>query len=421
MLFKTLGSGLLLAAVASAQGTPLPPTHINVEIDYMRAPNGHTHEPSQAVLDALVQMFACQGITLNLFVSDAVPHIDVVQNALPDQDFFSFPGPNSFSQYKTTYGDTAGALGWHYCLIAHAYDLLDGEGTGSSGYGEGSGNDFIVTLGNFNEGAGGTDFQVAATIAHELGHNLGLGHRSPTSVLAYDDDDYAPNYASIMSYQYQLRGVASQMECLGLVSNDHRLKDMDYSYGRMRSLTEASLSEVIGVGIHAVDWDCDGVLDTSPVNQDLDSNRRWCTTGNGVGVLRDYDDWANIVDYTYSPAVVADTTTHKNVPCMNVTDLVDAQAKAFQDPSLCPGSTPTLVTEACIPQTMMAWVDPSAVGVFPDGAANTPYQDLIEAVTNTPSGSVLYLQAGTYANGGSSIVIDTPRVLAGPGGAVVDP
>ena len=304
MIFKTLGIGLLLAAVSGAQGTPLPPTHINVEIDYMRAPNGHTHEPSQAVLDALVQMFACQGITLNLFVSDAVPHIDVVQNSIPDQDFFSFPGPDSFSQYKGIYGQTAGALGWHYCLLAHDYDLLDGEGIGSSGYGEGSGNDFIVTLGGWDNGVG-TDFEVAATIAHELGHNLGLDHGSPTSALAYDNEPYAPNYASIMSYQYQLEGIASQMECLGLVANDHRLKELDYSHGRMGSLAEASLNERIGVGINAVDWNCNGTPDVSLVNRNLDFRRSWCDSGSGIGVLRDYDDWANIVDYTYSPAVKA--------------------------------------------------------------------------------------------------------------------
>lgn len=379
----------------------------------------HSHQPSHAVIDALVQMFACQGITLNLFVDDAVPHVDVIRCVNLGDDFWTCLGPASFRAYKATYADTNGLLGWHYCLLGHDYD--SGSGTGSSGLAELAGNDLVVTLGSFNGGAGGTDFEIAATIAHELGHNLGLDHRSPNSSFVTDSEDYAPNYASIMSYHYQLRGVATQMRCLGLVSNDHRLKDLDYSHGRMPDLFEFALDERVGVGINPVDFDCDGVVDSSTVNRDIDSDDSWCDTGNGMGILRDHDDWANIVDYTFLAAVSADTTKHVSESCMTVAEHVAAQLKGLQDPSSCPGSTPTLSAEACISSQAMAWVDPSAVGALPDGSGSNPFRDLADALAITPEGSVLYLQAGTHANGGVPIVIDTPRVLEGPGGAVVDP
>ena len=35
---------------------------------------GHSHKPNQAEIDAVKQMFACQGYTLNVEISDALPH-----------------------------------------------------------------------------------------------------------------------------------------------------------------------------------------------------------------------------------------------------------------------------------------------------------------------------------------------------------
>ena len=67
----------VLLGVGALPGAEVP-TVINVEVDYMVG-GTHSHEPSQLVLDALVQMFACQGITLNLMVDDVIPHEDVIQ------------------------------------------------------------------------------------------------------------------------------------------------------------------------------------------------------------------------------------------------------------------------------------------------------------------------------------------------------
>lgn len=415
MRLHSIAAALVLASGAMhAQ-----PNVINVEIDYM-VTTTHSHLPSQDVLDALVQMFACQGITLNLFVSDAVPHENVVRCGVPGpgQPFFTCGGLFSFSAYKAAYSQTAGIGGWHYCLIAHDYD--NGNGTGSSGLAEGGGNDFIVTLGSFNSGAGGTDFEIAATFAHELGHNLGLEHTSPQSPLAIDPgEEYAPNYASVMSYQYQLEGVASQMECLGLVTGDHRLKDLDYSHGLMGPLDEDALVERVGVGAHAVDWDCDGVVGTTAVDRDVDEDAPWCDVGGGFGTLRDHDDWANIQDFAFSARVADDSTVHPVVPCITAREHEAMQAQRLANPALCPGPAPTLVTEPCI-TSRMAWVDPSASGTQ-DGSGDHPYAGLAQALAATPFDSVLYLQAGTYTNGAAPLVITERVVLGGCGVAVIDP
>ena len=70
-----------------------------------------------------------------------------------------------------------------------------------------------MTLGAF-EGEVGTDWDRAASLAHELGHNLGLRHYGIGSTLTTSIGDFQPNYASIMSYQYHLRGVRTMMLCL---------------------------------------------------------------------------------------------------------------------------------------------------------------------------------------------------------------
>ena len=66
---------LMLTAMPAAAET------FNIEIDYMvdSSPGGHSHMPTQAEIDAVVQMFACQGHTLNIVVDDQITHHDVLR------------------------------------------------------------------------------------------------------------------------------------------------------------------------------------------------------------------------------------------------------------------------------------------------------------------------------------------------------
>ncbi len=407
-LFAAALTGAWLASptVVRAQ----PPTQINVEIDWM-ADGTHSHQPSQAEIDAIVQMFACHGITLNAVIDDAVPHV----NVMPDSsggppNFFTWLGINSFRWYRSLYFDNAGG-GWHYCIFAHQYDPEDTTitSTGSSGLGEFGGDDFIVTLGTFT-GQIGTPFDRAATFAHELGHNLELNHHagSDTSYGAY-----SPNYASIMSYQYQLTGIRTRMRCLDLADTTvtNLLKEIDYSNGRFPSINENALSETRGVGVRAIDWNCNGAI-TGTVAKDLDGSP-WCAAAGLRGFLNDQNDWALIDDNTQPGS-----TLPPSLPVMCITSEEVARLK-MMDPISCSAPQPTQLFEPCM-SSLMVWASAGYSG-FENGEGDFPYNTLMEAYNAAPVGSALYLQpTGSYTTGGV-VPLSKPLTIAGPGVVTITP
>ncbi|MDZ4045571.1 MAG: cell wall-binding repeat-containing protein [Rhodoglobus sp.] len=68
---------------------------------------------------------------------------------------------------------------------------------GTSGIGEAPGDDFFVSV-----PAHDAPFEVAQTILHELGHNLGLSHGGPIDS-ADSELNCKPDYRSVMNYLYQ--------------------------------------------------------------------------------------------------------------------------------------------------------------------------------------------------------------------------
>jgi hypothetical protein len=185
---------------------------------------------------------------------------------------------------------------FHYVLNPHRYNTS----SGSSGQAEILGDDLIVSLQCFLSTA-----NVANTIAHELGHNVGLRHGGNVNL-----PNYKPNYNSVMNYKYQFPGVDNNCTPPG----DGVLS---YSYGTRLSLDEHSLDESEGTcGAPAWDWNNSGTI-TSPVTADINVN------GSGIGdgslqVLRDYNDWANLVftgiaDADGAPAAV-ELVTEQPVP-----------------------------------------------------------------------------------------------------------
>ena len=401
---------LLLSSFAGpllAQSAEVP-TVINVEVDYM-VDEDHSHQPSQAVIDALVAMFACHGITLNFMLDEAIPHRSVISCIIPNSaNFWSCLGFRSFAKMKNAYAQTAGMSGWHYAIIGHDYDA--GLGTGSTGRAEGCGGDFIVTLGD-NE----TDFRMAATFAHELGHTLGLGHSTGASSSV--SGEYAPNYPSIMSYRYQLGGIKSKMESQGLVGDVHLFKEIDYSNGRLPTLSEFFLEEPVGVGIRSVDWDCDGTIDPGTVGRDLDTKSGWCDPAPlPLSTLVDQDDWAMLCDSTDNPEVYLDLIQHPSETCISVAEFIASEP---QGPSESPDFAPPLETESC-QAGQMIFVEPGAASPQM-GTGDAPYGTLTLAVGAAPAGSVIYLQAGTYTSEILPMVITKRLILAGPGVAVVGP
>ncbi len=274
----------------------------NIEIDYMvNSSTGHSHKPSTAVINAVKQAFACQGHTLNIIVDDAIPHVNVlVRNPSNcNSSLFGYDNNSnsSFGQIRQTYFDNDGNAGWYYGVFAHRYENTSCNTSGSSGLSNG-GQFFIVTLGGFS-GQVGTAFDNASTLMHEFGHNLGLSHcgtqycGSDTSRSDYVGP-YVPNMPSTMAYQYQLAGVETNIECQGLSLPMSLYKEIDYSHGIMCSQNENALNERVGSYMTELDWDCDGIMETSVTQNINNAASGWCGAGGNRTTVSDYNEWANL-------------------------------------------------------------------------------------------------------------------------------
>ena len=300
---------------------------IFIEIDYMDCAvaggdcatgDTHSHQPKNAAITEVINAFAnapvnnpdgTTGIRLHVDVNNAIAH----RNTLPGMCFAG--GPPDFDSIKAdpaNFGpNNPRRYAYHYVLFTHQQIATDTW----SGCGEVHGNDFVVSLGGWNSGAGdvdgdgtddedvGTVRQQAGTLMHELGHNLGLQHGGGDSI------NYKPNHLSIMNYWFQFSGILPT----GV---------LDYSDGALANLNENNLNETVGIGdgtdntryvcpngsartgagTGAIDWNCDndGGIDTNVsvnINNDcVDSNSNGvCDPGEGsFVVLTGYNDWANI-------------------------------------------------------------------------------------------------------------------------------
>lgn len=374
----------------------------------------HSHKPNQAEIDAVVQMFACQGFTLNVEVSDALTHYNTLVRDPSCLVFFEYIGEDSsFGKIKLQNFDHAGQPGWHYCIFAHDYEGANCQVTGSSGLAETPGNDLVVTLGQFT-GQVGTPFDRAATLAHEFGHNLGLTHcgaNEPgggTTPSCSNVGPFLPNVASIMSYFYQLSGVRSNLLCQGLSFAEAALfKEIDYSHGTMCTLNEASLDERFGVGMQSVDWTCDGTISAGLVSHDLNGNGNgWCAANGGLQVVSDYDEWGAIAASAATAAVSDDMVNMPLSECITASELRAHTA------ALGGCTQPGVTNEACI-DTRMIYVNAGAGGGA-GGNCTAPFASLQQAHDAAPNGSVLLFRAGTYGQAGPIVLTKPMKLFSTP-------
>jgi hypothetical protein len=218
----------------------------------------------------------------------------------------------SLYDWKDEYMDLRRRAVFHYLLFGNSQNP-DGS-NGSSGLAELPGNDLIVSMGGW--GFATTPEWIlnalinmqASTLMHELGHNLGLRHGGN------EDNNYKPNYWSIMNYLYQLNGLdatpagATAYErwrkergdgTPGLCDLANSACDapsqfiMDYSDGSGSALNEASLLEAANVGRGSTggayaDWDLNDSLTPTAQIKDLDGDLAQST-------LYDHDDWGNLI------------------------------------------------------------------------------------------------------------------------------
>ncbi len=177
--------------------------------------------PRQEALDMVKQAFLNKGIYLhfdagNLY--DQASGTDPADYDLDDSSHqvpyaqgvtlgYSADGRANLYTYKYTYMDIARKQIFHYMLFANSQNA--NGSAGSSGLAELNGNDFIISVGNWGLNSNTTadtnlliNYQ-AGTIMHEFGHNLGIRHGGDVN------DNYKPNYYSVLNYLYQLAGLST--------------------------------------------------------------------------------------------------------------------------------------------------------------------------------------------------------------------
>lgn len=403
---------LLMSSDAIAQ----IPTEIAIEIDYMvlRDSLGEivfSHQPQPDEIAAVEQMFACRGINCLILVDDEIPYIEVLQRSPDDPaNFFGYNGPNSFGLIKQNYRDYGQC--WHYCIFGHRYQRTDFTASGSSGLAELCGDDFIVTLGDFNDSVG-TPFDRASTLAHELGHNLGLNHANSMDEDLTGPD--TPNYPSTMSYFCQLSGVRSRYIEMGLAQTAaNLLKEIDYSYGDMCTINEAALDERFGIGMKKLDWDCDGTIEAGTVAEDLDRDSlgQWCITDGALSVLNDYYDWAVIRDY----ACLKSPQELENVPTISCISYEEHQQFIAGQRSF---RQPPIEVEPCI-NNRMRFVVPG-YSTEDNGKCLYPHVGVTNAHLFANPGDILFLKYGTYDEPGASLLLNKRMVITATSNALIRP
>ncbi len=275
---------------------------IFVEMDFMTrdsAANGLA--PNDVVLDGIRTVFEAafvfnpdgsRGISIHLDSGNEVPH---------DGDLN--PAPAEFGNLKSAHFDPRRAPVFHYMIWADTYN-----GGSSSGNAFAIPNsDFMVTLGAWNSGNGGTDLQKVGTFIHELGHDLGLRHGGS------DHTGNKPNHLSVMNYSFQTRGILVNgtrrfdFQPFALPTIDERALRESFGLGGSSDLASYStifspptgpILEVSAAG--AIDWDNDGSIDTSPVRVNVNGDLSF------TELLGTPDEWNQLI---YNGGAIGSRTT----------------------------------------------------------------------------------------------------------------
>ena len=287
----------------TAGGLNLPlfgvnPLHKDILLEYdwladsheCAPPQPHSHKPPAGMLPILRDMFAAAPVAnpdgttgIHLFQDLAgAPtggqFLLTESNLVPDDDGNIIGGPNGdeFMDMEL-HNFPANRQGYfHYVIFAHyqtGHEL-------SSGIASLPGHRIIISIGCLSNDPTST----AYTMAHELGHNLGLYHGG------FEECNKKPNYNSVMNYAVQWSG---SVDCT-LRSRGYP----DYSHGWRRDIDENAVNEPAGVcnAIESpvavpVDFNHNHTIEPAPYARDLNPNQG-CSSA--LTVLKDFDDWKHV-------------------------------------------------------------------------------------------------------------------------------
>jgi hypothetical protein len=248
---------------------------IFVHMDFMtRASATNGLGPNDAVLEAITAVFAVASVSNPDGRMGIAIHLERGKEVPFDADLN--PVEAEFAALKAASFDRNRAPVYHYMIWGNGYN-----GNTSSGNSFAIPNsDFLVSLGLWNGGKGGTDKEKIGTFVHELGHNLGLMHGGS------EHRNFKPNHLSIMNYLFQTTGI---------LRNGQRV--FDYQPFPLPRLREQTLIEANGLGRSAVlrgyftmfttpsgavrevpahdaiDWNASGNIDATIPPQDLNDDQ----------------------------------------------------------------------------------------------------------------------------------------------------
>ena len=286
-----------------AMGASVVRKDLFVEMDYMGAAAPcPCRLPDLADLNRIVAVFATAPLANNPSGQAGIAlHLDAGAargtafnlgggNQVPlDTDLN--PAAAQFSAVKAANFNPRRAKIFYYRLWADRYD-----GGNSSGNAFAIPNDsFLVTLGAAP--SFGTSDQKVGTFIHEFGHDLGQRHGGN------NDQNFKPNYLSVMNYAFQFGGVPRT----GALA-----PYFGYSSAVLPTLNEAALNENVGLNSAAastyrtrwscpsgaatlspgtangpLDWNCNGVASsTVSVNVNGDAS---------ISTLAGWNNWGTLV------------------------------------------------------------------------------------------------------------------------------
>jgi len=330
----------LAAASLVAQDGGHPNRVIFLHYDYMVSTdpeNPHSDEPRPETIELLKNVFRDHGITLV---------IDPRHTELPHSTWLGFDADGygcsqvlaaqqggtvaSFAQLKSQYFHPTGNVPWHYIIFGHIGGIFSIGCTGTTGQAELPGYDFMVTVAgvmydprvaSFRCDLNFTDICLrmeAGTLMHELGHNLDLRHGGG------DDENFKPNYFSVMNYMFQMSGVIF-LTAPRVPTFDHW--ELDYSEKEYPTLDESHLNERLGIGGSSddrlvglygniacgdayafatgpVDWNCNGVIEPD-VAIDLNTQNFWPNPDFpphiSIDRLTGFNDWEHVRQFIHEP------------------------------------------------------------------------------------------------------------------------
>jgi hypothetical protein len=308
-------------AVSSAQGDP-PVVYLHY--DYMgQSPQGYDLQPNPDGIRRMIKAFREHGIQLV---------VDPQHTVLPYYPYLCF-GPSqhifepsvNFFDLKAQYFHPAGNQPWHYAIVGDFG--LDTGSRFAGGYAELPGYNFMVTIGP--ELTCPADEQdpslphidlcqnfVVGTLMHELGHNLNLRHGGD------EDENFKPNYLSVMNYLWQVYGIFVSSQPGNADPTNIVALRLDYSGYVLPPLNELHLDERIGLGgplnstdvgaflasgssqyslipvaAAPFDWNLNGLIEPD-VQMEVNAY------GGGVlsARLHGFNDWAYLQQYLNTPA-----------------------------------------------------------------------------------------------------------------------